>query len=199
MTVTNIIQKEKKKIDFKLIFFIVFIIATIGGIYYLANRVESEKVWYFLDDTDTGFLGTNKENPTKYQLLDTYDEYIKMYNSIDQWAKKSQKNTSDSQFDIIGELIKQGFMLSDYTEDFFEKNSLLLVENFTYGTVAYEEEVENICVNDNILTVCFYTKSEETIDSGKCILHLITIPKKRLKNVDEIEIDFNNTNISQGN
>ncbi len=193
---TNIIQEEKKKINFKLIIIIIiFIITIIGAICFSKNRIESGSVWYFFDDINTGFLGTNPKEPIKHYQLDTYDEYMKMYNSIGLWAQKSSKNTANSDFDLIAELIRQAFTGGDYTEDFFEKNTLLLVENFTYGTVALEQEIENIRVNDNILTVHLCTRQEETINRGKCIIHLITIPKKSLENVNVVEVY--NTNKSQ--
>ena len=186
----KIIQKEKKKINFKLIFFIIFLVVTIGAILNSVDKIESGKVWYFLDNTSTGFLGTNKKSSNKYYQINTYDEYMEMYDSIGQWSKKISKDATE--LEIIVNLIRQSFISGGYTESFFEKYTLLLVENFTYGTVPLEQEIENIYVKDNILTVQLNTMQEENIDRGKCILHLIAVPQKKLKDVNKIEIDVHN-------
>ena len=191
----KIIQKEKKKINFKLIFFIIFIIVIIGVICYSKNIIEEGNVWYVLDDASIGVLKTSKKSPTKYYQINTYDEYMEMYNSIGQLSKKISNDAI--KLDLIADLIEQAFILGDYTEEFFEKNALLLVENFTYEKVILEQKIEDIDVKENILVIRFInTIQEKKSDGGKGILHFITVPKKHLKNVNEIQIDFNNTNIS---
>lgn len=223
-------NKKKININIKKILLLILLIGTIVGIYWWGTSIKSNKIRYSIyDHTDIGFLGTTKELPTKYQLVESYEEYYNIINTIDQWAedvlntiehpylniesyegksesykekviesknKEFRKFYKEEYLDDIVELIKEKFEEANYTPRFFEKNSLLLVEDFSLGVVVHEQKPEDICVNGNVLTVHFLSRSGGCVGGGDGILHLITIPKRKLKDVNKIEISMNNENTS---
>lgn len=229
MIVKDIVNKKRRKMNLKLILLVILIVALIIGVFLWITRVRYEVVWYFVYDTDTGFLTTTNGENTKYQLFNTYDEYITMHNSIDQWAEDLLNNTIDPHFDINDyegwketqrqkilerrnesfreyykeqyldervKLIKEGFSRGNYTKKFFEKNSLLLVENLTFNSVVHEFETKDICKDGNVLNVQIKKRSGGCVGGGEGILHLITVPKKKLDGVEKINININHSNSS---
>lgn len=231
MIVKDVVNKsKKKKLNIKKIILFILPVVIVAGIYLWITRVKSIDVRYSLyDKTDIGFLGTTKDSPTKYHLINSYDEYSKMINTIDQWAediintiqfphfeiydldgmKEEQRektvNNKNKEFreffkeeylDDTVEIIKECFEEGNYTAHFFEKNSLLLVEDFTYGVVVHKQEPKDLCVNGNVLTVHFDMDYAGSVAGGDAYLHFITVPKKQLENVNRIEIDINSTNTS---
>lgn len=49
-------------------------------------QYKEYSIEYFLENYDTGFLATTKEETTKYEIFDNYTDYIDCYNLIDSWA-----------------------------------------------------------------------------------------------------------------
>lgn len=228
--IEDVENNKKKIIKLRYILMFLLIVGIIIGIYLWMTREKSKIVWYFLDDVDTGFLTTTNDESTKYQLFDTYEEYIEMYESIDQWAEDFINNISDPRLDMssfermkesqrekvianknkrYGEYfkelyfdervkkIKEGFSEGNYTENFFKRNSLLLVENLTFNAVVHEHKVEDICKNGNILNVQIKKSSGGSVGGGEGVLHLITVSKKQLQGVEKINVNINNTSTSE--
>lgn len=110
--------------------------------------------------------------------------------------KEFRELYKEEYLDNTVEIIKECFEEGNYTAHFFEKNSLLLVEDFTYGVVVHKQKPKDLCVNGNVLTVHFDMDYAGSVGGGDAYLHLITVPKKQLENVNRIEIDINSTNTS---
>ena len=168
MIVKDVVNKsKKKKLNIKKIILFILPVVFVAGIYLWITRVKSIDVRYSLyDKTDIGFLGTTKESPTKYHLINSYDEYSKMINTIQfphfeiydlDGMKEEQRektvNNKNKEFrefykeeylDDTVEIIKECFEEGNYTAHFFEKNSLLLVEDFTYGVVVHKQEPKDL-------------------------------------------------------
>lgn len=231
MIVKNVVNKDKKKkVNIKKALLFILLVVIVVGIYLWITSVKSRVVRYSLyDKTDIGFLGTTKEAQTKYHLIDSYEEYSNMINTIDKWAedvintiqdpyleiydldsmkeeqrekliknrnKKFRDFYKEEYLDYTVEEIKNRFEEGNYTEFFFKKNSLLLVEDFTYGVVVYEQTPKDLCVNNDVLTVHFDMDYAGAVSGGDAYLHLITVSKKQLENVNRIEISMNSTNTS---
>ena len=231
MIVKDVVNKEKKKnINFKKIILFILLAVIIVGIYLWITSVKSRVVRYSLyDKTDIGFLGTTSEAQTKYHLINSYEEYSNMINTIDKWSedvlntiqdpyleiydfdsmkeeqreriiqnrnKKFREFYKEEYLDYTVQEIKNRFEEGNYTEFFFKKNSLLLVEDFTYGVVVHKQKPKDLCVNNDVLTVHFDMDFGGSVGGGDAFLHLITVSKKQLKNVNRVEIAMNTNNTS---
>ena len=178
-------------------------------------------IGYFLSNYDKGFLETDYNNSTKYQVFDTYNDYINCFNTIDKWANdmfnnypfgfseynkeeynliKNDEITMNYYKESVEERvteIKKGFNKGEYNKEYFDKNSLLLVETSILGEVLQKNNIEDICFDDDILNVYIQQETKGDVGGGQSTLFFITVSKENMSNIKNINIKVNATNTSE--
>lgn len=225
---TNNSSRKKKQIKIslnKLLILSIIILISLGiSLYFFNNKVvNSNLIEYGLDNDDTGFLGTYRDEASKYQLFNTYSEYIEMTNRVDLWKydvvkyrfthrddkllKSWNENRSKYWYDSLDdkekeylikrtEKIKEELNSGKYDEKFFEQYSLLLVESLTFGEVVHEIKLKNVCIYNTTLNVNIKESSGGCVGGGDGCLFFITLKKKDIEEVKNINIKYNYTNTS---
>ena len=93
--------------------------------------------------------------------------------------------------------IEEGFNKGNYTEDFFKTNNLLLVENSVVGQVLHEIKLNDVCIDNNNMTVYISEEVAGVVGGGDSTLFFITLSKDNMNNVENININLNSENTSE--
>lgn len=221
-------MSENKKIWFNKKRLVILICAFLLIIltYFIINKlnnkiISSRKIGYGLA-YDTGFLGTTKEEKTKYLLFSDYNQYIETINTIDLWVEdmaitqkmgieKTNKNFERYKDRFLNDIanseayqylkeeaekIKNEFNQGKYNEEYFKKYDLLLVETSVFNQVLHEIKLKDVCIKDNTLNVNISLKAGGVVGGGHGTLFFITLAKKDISKIQTINVKVNSTNTS---
>lgn len=122
------------------------------------------------------------EHPKSYSNPESYKKNI-----INQYKKMVENRVVT---------IKEGFEKGEYSKEFFDNNTLILIEHSVYGQVLHEMEVNDIERKNNKLNITFDTEVSGVVGGGQCRIFFIVIPKQYMKTINNINVIVDSTNTS---
>ncbi len=122
-------------------------------------------------------------------------EHPKSYSNPEVIKENSIKQYRESIEDRVGK-IKEGFKKENYSKDFFDNNTLILIEHSVYGQVLHEMEINNVERKNNTLNIKFSTEVAGVVGGGQCRIFFIVIPKQYMKTINDIKVIVGSTNTS---
>ena len=236
--------KSKKRIWIVLasISAIVAIVALVVAIVLLNNQdsnpglvleqnhgTDPEVLYYIIDsmdDEDPGFLGSDEDKSTKYEIFENYSDYKNCFDTVEVWAndllkkrlQEIEENTKETiasghvrdpesyKNNIIKEYtdglagrvtqIKNGLRRGNFDENFFENNYLVLVEHMIYNRVLHEHDLKIVGMKNNVLNVAMNVSSGGLVGGAEDLLYFVSVPKTSGQTLDTVNVNVNSKNTS---
>lgn len=219
--------KSKKRIWIVLasISAIVAIVALVVAIVLGQNHGVDPEVLYYtigaMADEDPGFLGSDKDKSTKYEIFENYSDYKNCFDTVEVWAndllkkrlQEIEENTKETiasghvrdpegyKNDIIKEYndelaeratqIKNGLRRGNFDENFFENNYLVLVEHIIYNQVLHKHDLKIVGMKNNVLNVAMNVSSGGLVGGAEDLLYFVSVPKTSGQTLDTVNVNVN--------
>ena len=146
-----------------------------------------------IDQWAEELINTNSE-----RVQETINESLERGTHYSDPEQYKQKLIDDYKIivDHSVEEIKKGFTEGEYSEEFFNNNTLILVDYVVFGKVLHEMDLDDITINNNELDLQFNASSGGVVANVDGKLFFITIPKQFINSSTNINININSKNTS---
>lgn len=169
------------------------------------NTTQEKTTKYEIFDNYSDYIDCyNSIDTWATDMIEQYSEHTdKEINKAVAEHPKSYRDPEGYKEDIINryresieyrvDQIKEGLEKEEYSKEFFENNTLILIEHSVYGQVLHEMELNNIDGKNHKLNIKFDTEVSGVVGGGQCRLFFIVISKQYMKKIDNIKVIVDST------
>ena len=180
---------------------IIFITAIVRS----RGEEPQDDVLLFESSADTFTLDLNDEKILKeeYIVLNNIDEFNNLVSDIDTWYNESYTNyqvavsekenfNDDEKQDLLDKYkllndgrynkIKELINGTEINENTFDKNSVIVIENVTMGSILQDYTLSDICLNDGNLNIHINKETYGVVGDKFTSLYFVVLEKKYVEN-----------------